>query len=91
VVLGVSPDSVKKHARFKAKHGLPFALLADTEHEIAMAYGVWVKKSMFGRKYLGIARTTFVIDRQGNIARVFENVQPSRHADEVAEAVAELR
>jgi peroxiredoxin Q/BCP len=90
VVLGVSTDSVKKHANFKKKYDLPFTLLADTEHEIVKTYGVWGEKSMFGKKYMGINRTTFIIDRKGKIARVFEKVQPAEHAKEVAEAVAEL-
>jgi peroxiredoxin Q/BCP len=81
---------VKKHAKFKEKYGLPFTLLADTEHEVATAYGVWVQKSMFGRKYKGIARTTFVIDGKGKIARVFDKVQIAGHAKEVAEMVGEL-
>jgi thioredoxin-dependent peroxiredoxin len=89
-VLGVSGDSVKKHASFKAKYNLPFTLLADTDHEIAKAYGVWAQKSMFGKKYMGINRTTFIIDRAGKIARVFEKVSPPGHAAEVATAVAAL-
>lgn len=89
MVIGVSGDSVKKHASFKAKYNLPFTLLADTDHEICKAYGVWKQKSMFGKKYMGIDRTTFVIDRKGKIAKVFENVSISGHADEVARAVEE--
>jgi peroxiredoxin Q/BCP len=91
VVLGVSADSVKKHANFKKKYDLPFTLLADTGHEIAKAYGVWAQKSMFGKKYMGINRTTFIIDAKGRIARVFEKVQTVGHAKEVADAVAEIR
>jgi thioredoxin-dependent peroxiredoxin len=91
VVLGVSADSVKKHASFKDKYNLPFTLLADTDHEIVKAYGVWAQKSMFGKKYMGINRTTFIIDTQGKIAKVFEKVSPPGHAAEVAKAVAELR
>jgi peroxiredoxin Q/BCP len=90
VVLGVSGDSVKKHASFKEKYKLPFTLLADTDHEICKAYGVWAQKSMFGKKYMGIERTTFLIDKQGKIARVFEKVSPAGHAAEVAKAIAEL-
>jgi peroxiredoxin Q/BCP len=90
VVLGVSGDSVKKHASFKKKYNLPFTLLADTDHEISKAYGVWKEKSMFGKKYMGIDRSTFVIDRQGKVARVFEKVQILGHADEVAKAVETL-
>jgi thioredoxin-dependent peroxiredoxin len=91
VVLGVSADSVKKHAAFKAKYNLPFTLLADTDHEIVKAYGVWAQKSMFGKKYMGINRTTFVIDAKGRVAKVFEKVSPPGHASEVEDAVAELR
>jgi peroxiredoxin Q/BCP len=90
VVLGVSADSVKKHAKFKEKYKLPFTLLADTEKEICKAYGVWAQKSMFGKKYMGINRTTFIIDQTGKIAHVFESVQPLGHAAEVAEAVKSL-
>jgi thioredoxin-dependent peroxiredoxin len=90
VVLGVSGDSVKKHASFKAKYKLPFTLLADTDHEISKAYGVWQQKSMFGKKYMGIDRTTFIIDKDGRIAAVFEKVSAAGHAAEVAQAIAEL-
>lgn len=90
VVLGVSPDSVKSHQKFKKKFELPYSLVADVDRAIANAYGVWVEKSMYGRKYMGVARTTFVIDRDGRIARVFEKVKPANHAAEVAEAVAAL-
>jgi peroxiredoxin Q/BCP len=90
VVIGVSGDSVKKHANFKAKYDLPFTLLADTDHEICKAYGVWKQKSMFGKKYMGIERTTFLIDRKGKVARVFEKVQTVGHGDEVARAVEAL-
>jgi thioredoxin-dependent peroxiredoxin len=91
VILGVSGDSVKKHASFKQKYNLPFTLLADTDHEICKAYGVWKQKSMFGRKYMGIERTTFVIDREGKVAKVFEKVSAAGHAAEVAEAVEQVR
>jgi peroxiredoxin Q/BCP len=87
VILGVSGDSVKKHASFKAKYKLPFTLLADTDHEICKSYGVWKQKSMFGKKYMGIERSTFVIDREGKVAKVFDKVQIAGHADEVAAAV----
>lgn len=82
-VVGVSPDSVASHRKFAAKFNLPFTLAADENHEIAEAYGVWREKSMYGRTYFGVARTTFVIDRQGRIAKVFEAVKPQDHADEV--------
>jgi peroxiredoxin Q/BCP len=87
VILGVSADSVKKHASFKAKYKLPFTLVSDQDHAICEAYGVWKQKSMFGKKYMGIDRTTFVIDRKGKIAAVFEKVSIAGHADEVAKAV----
>jgi peroxiredoxin Q/BCP len=87
-VLGVSPDSVESHRKFKAKHKLRVTLLADENHAIAEAYGVWVEKNIFGLKRMGIARTTFLIDPKGKIARVFEKVDPSGHGEEVAKAVA---
>ena len=87
VVLGVSPDDVQSHVKFKRKHSLPFTLLADPEHRVAEQYGVWGEKSMYGRKYHGILRTTFVIDETGKIARVFERVKPKGHAGEVLEAL----
>jgi peroxiredoxin Q/BCP len=90
VVLGISPDSVKSHVKFKTKFALPYRLLADTEHAVAEAYGVWQEKSMYGRKYMGVARTTFVVGADGRIARVFEKVKPEGHGEEVAEAVATL-
>jgi peroxiredoxin Q/BCP len=89
-VIGISPDSPKSHRKFKTKYDLTYPLIADEDHAIAERYGVWVKKSMFGRKYWGVARTTFVIDRGGRVAKVFEQVKPDDHAAEVADAVAEL-
>jgi peroxiredoxin Q/BCP len=86
----VSPDSPAKHRKFKAKFGLPFTLLADTDHAVSEAYGVWVEKSMMGKKYMGVARTTFVIDADGRIAHVFEKVSPLGHANEVADVIAAL-
>ena len=83
VVLGVSPDSVKSHAKFKAKYELPFTLLADTEKAIVQAYDVWKEKSMYGRTYMGVERTTFIIDPKGRIAHVFEKVKSAGHADAV--------
>jgi thioredoxin-dependent peroxiredoxin len=83
VVLGVSPDGVGSHAKFKRKFELPFPLLADEDHAVAEAYGVWGEKSMYGRKYMGILRTTFVIDEAGRISHVFEKVKPKGHAAEV--------
>lgn len=87
VVLGVSPDSVESHKRFREKYGLDFQLLADTDHKVAEAYGVWQRKSMYGRKYWGIVRTTFVINEKGRIARIFEKVKPAGHAAEVLESL----
>jgi thioredoxin-dependent peroxiredoxin len=91
VVLGLSPDSVKSHQKFKEKFNLPYRLVADPDHAIAEQYGVWGEKSMYGRKYWGILRTTFVIDKNGKIAKVFEKVKPDGHAAQVAEAVEALR
>ena len=90
VILGASTDGVRSHARFRTKHDLPFTLLADPEHRVAEAYGVWGEKLLYGRTYLGILRTTFVIDARGRIARVFERVKADGHAAEVAAAVAAL-
>ena len=87
VVLGVSPDPVASHARFRDKYDLPFPLLADVDHLVAEAYGVWGEKSMYGRKYFGILRTTFVIDEAGRVAKVFEKVKPKGHAAEVLAAL----
>ena len=90
VVLGVSPDDVASHVKFRDKFTLPFTLLADDDHAIAEAYGVWAEKRLFAHKYWGNLRTTFVIDREGRVARVFEKVKPEGHAAEVAEVVAGL-
>jgi peroxiredoxin Q/BCP len=90
VILGISPDSPASHRKFKAKYDLPYSLLADEDHAVAERYGVWGEKSMYGRKYMGIMRTTIVIDRDGRIAKIFEKVKPEDHATEVADAVAAL-
>jgi thioredoxin-dependent peroxiredoxin len=82
-ILGVSPDSEKSHQKFTAKYNLPFTLLADTDHSIADAYGVYGEKKFMGRTYMGIHRTTFLIDEKGKIKKVFEKVKPEDHADEV--------
>lgn len=87
VVLGVSPDSTRSHQKFRAKFDLPFPLLADEGHEVAEAYGAWGEKSMYGRKYQGILRTTFLIGKDGRITRVFEKVKPKGHAAEVLAAL----
>jgi peroxiredoxin Q/BCP len=90
-VFGVSPDSVKSHARFRDKFELPFRLLADTEHTVSEQYGVWGLKKFMGREYMGVDRTTFVIAPDGTIARVFEKVKPAGHALELLEALKELK
>lgn len=87
MVLGVSPDGQKSHAKFRTKHNLPFTLLVDEDHRIAEAYGVWGEKSMMGRKYMGIIRSHFVIDEAGNIAQAELKVSP---ADSVERAIAAL-
>ncbi len=89
-ILGVSPDSVKSHVKFKSKYQLPFPLLADEGHQVCNAYGVWGPKQMMGREYEGVLRTTFLIDPSGTIARVFEKVRPSEHSVEVLAALKEL-
>ncbi len=82
-VLGVSPDTAKKHQKFIDKYQLPFDLLADTEKETCSAYGVWVEKSMYGRKYMGVARTTFVIDANGVIEEIIEKVKTKEHTSQI--------
>jgi thioredoxin-dependent peroxiredoxin len=89
VVLGVSPDPVKPIAKFDEKYGLGFPLLSDQDHAVAEAYGVWVEKSMYGRKYMGNERTTFVIGPDGTIRDVFRSVKPAQHDDLVLGALAE--
>lgn len=90
VVLGVSPDGLKAHDKFIQKFGLPFTLLADEAKQMAQDYGVWVEKSMYGKKYMGVARTTFVIDTQGKVAKIFEKVKPEGHDKEVLEVLKVL-
>ena len=87
-VLGVSPDEPAELRKFADKYGLPFTLLADTGHKVADDYGAWVEKSMYGRKYWGNARATFVIDADGKVARVFPKVSPKTHDDVVLDALA---
>jgi peroxiredoxin Q/BCP len=86
-ILGVSPDSAKDHIKFKEKYGLPFTLLADEDHKVCELYGVWGLKKSMGREYNGVFRTTFLIDSQGKILQVFENVKPAEHSAEVLEAL----
>jgi peroxiredoxin Q/BCP len=88
VVLGVSPDPVKKIAKFATKHDLGFTQLADEDHEVAEAYGVWVEKSMYGRTYMGNERTTFVISPEGEVTDVFRKVKPAEHDKLVLGALA---
>jgi peroxiredoxin Q/BCP len=83
VVLGVSPDDVRSHAKFRQKYGLPFTLLADPDHAVAEEYGVWGEKRYMGKTYLGVKRWTFVIDEDGNVKKVFPDVKPAEHADDV--------
>ena len=89
-VLGVSPDSVQKHCRFRDKHALKVRLLADEEKQLIEAFGVWVEKSMYGRKYWGVERTTTLIDAEGRIVRIWEKVKAGGHAAEVLEAAKAL-
>jgi thioredoxin-dependent peroxiredoxin len=90
-VLGVSPDPIADVEKFARKFELNFPLLADEDHAVCEAYGVWQEKSMYGKKYFGAARTTFLIDREGRIARVFEKVKPLGHDQQVLEALREVR
>jgi len=87
VILGVSPDSPKSHAKFKAKYNLPFSLLADTDHAVCEAYGVWGRKKFMGKEYDGVFRTTFVIGKDGQVVKVFENVKTDGHSAQVLEAL----
>ena len=91
VVLGVSPDGISSHQKFIAKFNLPFLLLSDENKKVCQDYGVWVGKSMYGRKYFGVARSTFLINKEGKIARFFEKVKPELHDQEVLAALEELR
>ncbi len=88
-ILGISPDEPKSHAKFKQKFGLPFPLLADVEHTVCEQYGVWGEKKFMGREYMGVFRTTFLINPEGVIKRVFEDVKPARHSVEVLAALKE--
>jgi len=90
VVLGVSPDDEASHVRFKEKFDLPFTLLADTEHRVAEDYDVWKQRTNYGKTYMGIERSTFVIDREGTLAREFRNVKPDEHAQLVLDALGAL-
>jgi len=88
VVLGVSPDNVKSHDKFKLKYDLPFALLSDPDHQVADMYGAWGEKKMFGKTYMGILRSTFIIDEEAKIVKVFSKVKPKNHSQEVLEVLS---
>lgn len=90
VILGVSPDDEKSHAKFIAKHGLPFELLVDQHHAVAEQYGVWVLKKMYGREYMGIERSTFLIDEQGVVVQQWRKVKVKNHIVEVLSAIKEM-
>jgi peroxiredoxin Q/BCP len=89
-VLGVSPDEEKKHKKFEAKYELPFTLLADPEHLVIDKYGVWGEKQLYGRKYMGLLRTTFLIDEKGRIRKIFAKPKSKAHAEEIIKAYNEL-
>ncbi len=85
IVYGISPDSVQSHKKFAEKYGLPFTLLSDEGHRVADLYGVWGRKKFMGREYEGVLRTSFLVDKEGRIEKVYENVKPELHADQVLE------
>jgi len=89
-VLGVSPDGIDSHRKFKKKYDLPYKLLVDENHRLADAFGVWKEKSLYGRKYMGIERTTVILDRNGRVARIFPKVKIPGHVQEVERAVREM-
>jgi len=91
VIVGLSKDSVASHGKFKTKHCLPFALASDAEGNVCEAYGVWVEKNMYGKKYMGIQRATFLIDKQGKIARIWPQVKVDGHAGDVLNAASALK
>lgn len=87
VILGISKDSIKSHQNFKKKYSLPFALLSDENIEILEKYGVWKEKSMYGRKYMGIERSTFIIDEKGKIKKIYRNVKVKGHIEELLNSI----
>ncbi len=89
VVIGISPDSVESHKKFAEKYDLPFILLADTDKKVVEKYGVWKEKSMYGKKYMGVERTTYIIGKDGTVKKVFEKVKVPNHHNEVIEALKE--
>lgn len=90
MIVGVSADKESAQAKFKEKFDLPFTLIADTEHKLAEAFGAWKQKSFMGKKYMGIERSTFIIDKAGKIAKIFPKVSVNGHAEEVYKALQEL-
>jgi thioredoxin-dependent peroxiredoxin len=90
-IIGVSPDSVESHGKFRTKYSLPFTLLADADHKVCELYGVWGKKKNFGKEYFGVMRTTFLINGEGIIIKVFEGVKPANHSKEVTDAFNESK
>lgn len=88
-IIGVSPDPQKSHEKFATKYDLPFTLLADTDHAVCEAYGVWGKKQMYGKEYFGVLRTTFLINKEGKILKIFKNVKPNGHSAQVLAALNE--
>jgi len=91
VILGASPDSVESHKKFAEKYNLPFRLLSDEKKSVLKKYGVWKEKSMYGKKYMGVERSTFVIDKTGNVRKIFRKVKVADHNDEVMEVLKELK
>ena len=89
-ILGVSPDEVTKHKKFEEKYSLPFSLLADPQHKIIESYGVWGEKNLYGRKYMGLHRTTFLIDEKGVIRKVFKKPRSARHSEDILKAWKEI-
>lgn len=87
VVIGISKDSIKSHQKFKEKHQLPFYLLSDPDHKVIESYGVWKEKKMFGKVYMGIVRSTFIIDEDGKIEKTYPKVKPSEHGEEILKAL----
>ncbi|GBD88132.1 putative peroxiredoxin bcp [bacterium BMS3Abin03] len=91
VILGVSPDSVESHKNFAEKYNLPFTLLSDEKKKVLEKYGVWKEKNMYGRKYIGVERSTFIIDKNGKVQRIFRKVKVADHNKEVMEALKKLK
>ena len=87
IILGISPDTSKSHQKFKKKYNLPFTILADVNHSVCELYGVWGEKNMYGKKYFGVIRTTFVIGQNGKIKEIFEKVTPKGHSSQVLSAL----